>query len=201
MKEKWVRINTIEGYEDVREYYYLSNSDEDMVVNKNTGKVMKISPDKYGYRVITLQAQNNKHRRCRIHVLKAKAFIYSPNPLGANMVRHLNDIKIDNRLENLVFGTQSDNAQDSIRNGCFNYEAAAKNFAKYTAKNGTKNGAKNGKKRSKPVKCIETEIIYPSCIEAERQTGVSNGSISECCRGRRQTAGGFHWKYVDLISE
>ena len=201
MKEKWVRINTIEGYENVREYYYLSNSDEDMVVNRNTGKVMKISSDKYGYRVITLQAQNNKHRRCRIHVLKAKAFIHSPNPLGANMVRHLNDIKTDNRLENLVFGTQSDNAQDSIRNGCFNYEAAARSLVIAAAKGGTITGAKNGKITSKPVKCIETEIIYPSCIETERQTGVSNGNISNCCIGRRHTAGGFHWEYVDPIAE
>ena len=194
MKEKWIRINTIEGYEDVREWYWLSNSDEDKIINRNIGKVMKISPDKYGYRVVTLQAQNNKHRRCRIHVLKAKAFIYSPNPLGANMVRHLNDVKTDNRLENLAWGTLSDNVQDCIRNGHYNYTTSIKNFTKGR----TKGSVIGAKKTSKPVRCLETGIIYPNAYEASRQSGVSRCSISCCCHGQREhTAKGLHWEFVN----
>jgi hypothetical protein len=41
-------------------------------------------------------------------------FIGKPNGL---VVRHLNGISRDNRLENLAYGTQSDNEQDSIRHG------------------------------------------------------------------------------------
>ena len=209
MKEKFVQINKIQGYENIKDCYWISNSDEDKIFNENIGKMMKISLDDKGYKRVNLMTIDGKYRTCRVHVLKAKAFLFSPNPLNYNVVRHLNDIKTDNRLENLAWGTVSDNVQDSIRNGHYNYEAAArggkktgvKNFAKHTAKNGKINGAKNGKiaakKLSKPVRCLETGIVYPSCIEAERQTGIHNGNISSCCNGKLKRAGGFRWEFVD----
>ena len=57
----------------------------------------------------------------------------------------------------------------------------------------------NGKK-SKPVLQINkdtNEIIteYPSLREVERQTGFNNSSISQCCRGKYKTCGGFKWQY------
>ena len=51
----------------------------------------------------------------KIHVLIAKMFI--PNLNNYPLVRHLNDIKTDNRIENLAWGTSSDNMEDCIRNG------------------------------------------------------------------------------------
>lgn len=37
---------------------------------------------------------------------------------------------------------------------------------------------------------------YDSILEAERKTGIHNGSIASCCKGKRPTAGGYKWKYV-----
>ena len=200
-KEKWIRINTIEGYEDVKDYYYLSNSDEDKIINKDTGKTKKIGLNKDGYPKVGLMTIEGKVMNYNVHILKAKAFLYTPNPLTYSVIRHLNDIKTDNRLENLAFGTLSDNVQDCIRNGNYNYEASIKNFTKGYAKGGAITGAKNGrkgaKKTSKPVICIEIGIVYSSTKEAERQTGIHNGSIGHCCRGEYKTAGGFHWAYVN----
>ena len=34
MKEKWVRINTIEGYENIKDCYWISNADEDKIINR-----------------------------------------------------------------------------------------------------------------------------------------------------------------------
>ena len=209
MKEKWVQINKIQGFEDIREWYYLSNSDEDKIINKNTGKQLKGSFDNKGYKVIGLRTNQGKTKFYRIHVLKAKAFLYTPNPLNVNVVRHLDDCRTNNTLTNLTWGTFNDNMQDCIRNGHYNYEAAirglviggAKGRAKGHTKGSIRGGAIVAKKYSKPVRCIETNIIYPSCIEAERQTGVSNGNINKCCSGRRHTAGGFHWEFVNQISE
>lgn len=48
----------------------------------------------------------------------------------------------------------------------------------------------------KVVKCIETNIIYESLAEAERQTGVLGETISRCCRGKQKTASGFHWEFI-----
>ena len=48
---------------------------------------------------------------------------------------------------------------------------------------------------SKPIICIETNIIYPSIIDAERQTGISDSGIQAVCKKQRKTAGGYHWEY------
>ena len=197
MKEKWVRINTIEGYEDIKNCYWISNSDDDVIVNRNTGKKLKIILNSKGYKKIGLRTIHNKYKYCSIHVFKAKAFIHTVNPLGANVVRHLNDVKSDNRLKNLAWGTRSDNTRDSVRNGNHSYE----NLIKYGTKGAIKGGITSAKKTSKPVRCIETGIIYISACEAERRTGIPNSNINYCCRGRRHTAGGFHWEFVNLISE
>lgn len=47
------------------------------------------------------------------------------------------------------------------------------------------------------IMCIETKTIYQSIMDAERKTGVNRSSIIRCCKGRYNTAGGYHWKYVD----
>lgn len=51
-------------------------------------------------------------------------------------------------------------------------------------------------KLRKKVICLETKCIFNSLIEAARFANIkSTGKISECCRGTRKTAGGYHWKY------
>lgn len=196
MKEKWIQINKIQGYEDVRDCYWLSNSDEDKIINRSTGKRLKIGIN-HGYPVATLYIKDGRMRNYKIHILKAKAFLFGPNLLVYNVIRHLNDIKTDNRLENLFFGTQSQNVRDCVRNGNYNYEAAAKAAAKGSAKGYAKSCAIIIKKLSKPVKCIESGMIYPSASEASRQLGIPRINISANCRGIYETAGGFHWEFVD----
>lgn len=185
MKEKWVRINTIEGYEDVKDCYWISNADEDRIMNKNTGKILKIRPDRYGYLRVNLITKNGGKRDCYLHILKARAFIFGPNPLGANIVRHLNDVKCDNRLENLAWGTLSDNTKDSMRNGSYD-----KSLAK---------GVMIAKRSSKPVRCLETGAIFESINEAEHQMAIDKRNISKCCRGKRKTAGKYHWEFIEIL--
>ena len=55
---------------------------------------------------------------------------------------------------------------------------------------------KNHKDLSKKVLCVEAGEIFESISDAERKTGISKGNISQVCRGKRKTAGGFHWRYV-----
>lgn len=50
-----------------------------------------------------------------VHHLVLEAFV-GPKPEGLQ-ARHLNDVKTDNRLENLVWGTVKENSQDAVRNG------------------------------------------------------------------------------------
>lgn len=54
----------------------------------------------------------------------------------------------------------------------------------------------------KPVKCIETGIIY-NCVRDAADNLIENNIIAnpedirKVCLGQRITAGGFKWKYVN----
>lgn len=52
-------------------------------------------------------------------------------------------------------------------------------------------------KKCRRILCVETNTIYSSIAEIERQTGISHSCIIACCKGKHQTAGGFHWRYVN----
>ena len=63
--------------------------------------------------------------------------------------------------------------------------------------NGKKGSNITSKRYARPVVCIETGVVYPSIAEAVRQTGVKN--ISNCCHGRKKTAGGCTWKLQEEV--
>ena len=48
------------------------------------------------------------------------------------------------------------------------------------------------------VECVETGVVYKSFHETARKANVGIESINMCCTGyrNRQTAGGYHWRYV-----
>ena len=50
------------------------------------------------------------------------------------------------------------------------------------------------KKTSKPVVCVETGKMYFGLNEAERQTGILSTNIGQCVLGKRERAGGLHWR-------
>ena len=54
----------------------------------------------------------------------------------------------------------------------------------------------NRKDQSKKVLCVETGEIFESVREAERKTRISNSHISKVCKGKRNIAGGYHWKWL-----
>jgi hypothetical protein len=66
------------------------------------------------YWAVTLNSAG-KSTHAWVHRLLAQAFI--PNTEGLPVVRHLNDDGLDLRIENLAWGTQSDNLRDCVRNG------------------------------------------------------------------------------------
>lgn len=49
---------------------------------------------------------------------------------------------------------------------------------------------------SKKVLCIETNKIYPSSREIERQLRIPHYSINQVCNGKQKTAGKMHWRYI-----
>lgn len=53
----------------------------------------------------------------------------------------------------------------------------------------------------KPVVCIETKVVYKSATDAGRKLGISNNTISACCRGLNKLAGDYHWMFEENYSE
>lgn len=52
-------------------------------------------------------------------------------------------------------------------------------------------------KCKKPVRCIETGIVYKTIKDAGISIGYIDGcAISRCLRGKSKTSGGYHWEYV-----
>lgn len=50
----------------------------------------------------------------------------------------------------------------------------------------------------KKVLNIETNKIYESIVQASNETNISYGAIGNCCRGKSKTAGGYHWRFLDV---
>ena len=86
---------------------YFASRDGRVYSNK-WKRVLKPSLDSYGYEVVSVfNGGKETMKNVKVHRLVAMTFI--PNPHGFETIDHLNNIKIDNRVENLEWVTISEN--------------------------------------------------------------------------------------------
>jgi len=141
------------------------------VYSKKMGIFLRPILEPSGY--LCVQLYSGKSRKIfRIHKLMAITFL-DLDPNSNFVVNHINCKRNDNRLSNLEVCTKKENTAHSVKHGAM------------------------GKTR-KPVKRIggNSIKIYESIQEAGRKNGVNPSDISRVCKGKRQTCGGFIWKYV-----
>ena len=207
MSEVWKDVKGFEGLYQVSNFGRVKSLDKVIKnqYNINTGTFTneriihgKILTPHYsngtGYYQVTLSGQKHKTKQANIHKLVAEAFL--PNPDKLPVINHIDENKLNNNVNNLEWCTQKHNINHSNK-------LHPGRISEYNT---------NNPKRSYKVLCVETGKIYPSASEAARQTGLSQGTISNVCRGAKvkdsrgnyytvQTTGGYHWKYIKKESE
>lgn len=151
--------------------YLVSNEGNVMCLSRSKDKYVLMNGwvDYRGYRRVELNGEQHL-----IHRLVALHFI--PNPNNKETVNHKNENKLDNRVENLEWLTNTEN---------HNY--------------GTRN-ARVGKALEKPILRISKltgEILqrYP-CLKAAVAEGYDHSSVSRCANGKGlKSSGGFIWRW------
>ncbi len=179
MKEEWKEIPGYEGLYEASSLGRIRSMDKTIRTYNGgsytrPGALKTACINKSGYSRLNL-CKDGIVKPCLVHRLVAKTFI--PNELNLPEVNHINEDKLDNRIENLEWCSHQHNM----------------NWGHHNENVGRANG--------KPVVQFTIEGTkvkeYYSSHEASRMTGIIEQGINLCCLGRRQHAGGFRWKYAN----
>ena len=182
--ERWKSISDFPDY-DV--------SDQGRVRSKKYGKKRILKNRKTSGGHVSVQLFNDGVSEThRVHRLVAEEFI--PNPNNYPVVRHLNGIPDDNRVENLSWGTQKDNVHDSIIAGThkFNRRPMDRHVLEcYLEKHRT------------PIKATNVETgavrIYPSQLDASNDLGVDRSSMNRTLKRGYGQNKNWTFSYIEEI--
>lgn len=149
-----IKLNTIEGYEEFSNIYWVSRDGE--IYSERKGmkplKQRETKPtheSRNEYLEVCLMC-NGKKRYIKTHRIVAKAFI--PNPENKPQVNHIDENGLNNNVENLEWMTAQENSRYSNAKTtyCYNLEGLVK--------------------------------IY-DCLVDVTKDGFNQGHVASCCRG------------------
>lgn len=198
--EEW---KDIEGYEGL---YQVSNKGRvrslDRIITQKTrsgyyitkkyaGIVLKQTPDKDGYGLVSLSDNNRKQKQKRVHILVAQAFI--PNPDNKPQIDHIIPISEGgtNEASNLRWVTPKENTHNPI------------SFTKMCAwkRPSGKDHCFYGKKRPDHAKTMSIPIVeikedgtvveWSGTLECMRALGINSPRLNLAVNGKNRGRG--HW--------
>ena len=174
MEEIWKDVDGYNGRYQISNLGRFKSYAQD---NKN-GKIKTGNKTKKGYLTMLLyDGEGNKTWR-PVHRLVAEAFIGNPN--GLPQVNHKDEIKTNNRVDNLEWCT----GEYNVNYGTKSERTAKANRCCKTTSLKVYSIDKNGQVQH-----------YDSIGEAERQTGSSHCNIVRALKGRTSKCGGKTWHY------
>lgn len=182
MEEVWKDIKGYEGLYEVSNLGRVRRCDAE-IERKNRwngktnlvwkGHIVKTHTSRRsGYTSVGL-CKDGVHSVIRLHRVVAQAFLDNPDNLP--QINHKDGNKTNNAVSNLEWCTAS-----------------------YNQLHAYKTGLNHGWK-SKPVEQYTKDGVFikswPDAITAEKTLGIHN--ITACCRGVRNSAGGYSWRRPD----
>ena len=161
-----------EIWKDIKGYPNYQISNYGRVWSKSRQIYIKPHKNNSGYLQITITAINGKQKRKLIHRLVAIAFIDNPNDYPC--VNHKDENKENNMVTNLEWCSRSYN---------INYGSCREKISKGN---------------SKPIRCIETGIIYSNGIEAAKELDTTPDMVSKVLhnKSRCKTIHGYHLELI-----
>lgn len=166
--EEW---RDIEGYEGKYQISNLDNVKSLNYCNTKKAKNLKHIKDKDGYLLVCL-SKNGSKKLFKVHRLVAEAFLDNPNNFP--QVNHKNEVKTDNRVENLEWTTREKNINFGTR---------------------TERCKRKLSKKVRGTNIVSGEVIvFPSTVEAGKN-GFSQSAVCTSCKNKKPHKG-YIWKYV-----
>ena len=132
------KMNGYENYELFR---------DGSVYSHLTNRILKQNDNNDGYKYYIF-VNNKKNKVHKVHRLVAEYFI--PNPDNLPVVDHINQIKDDNRIENLRWVSHSDNTLNTTY-----YDKPLKNIIK--------------RKYGFQISFLRNKLLYSKCCKTEEQ--------------------------------
>ncbi len=139
-------------------------------VRRNGTKYLSGSINNRGYIRYDL-CLNGKRIAKSAHRLVADAFI--PNPEDKPFINHIDGDRTNNNVDNLEWATNQENLSHA-------YSTLGRRPC-----------------NMKQVVCLETKEVFESCESAAGAFGVTESIVNRVCNGKRKTAKGFHFEFLN----
>jgi len=140
------------------------------------GTTSKMSPAYHGYIPLSIVHDDGTTKYFLAHRIIADAFLPA-DPLRP-LVAHINHNRADNAVENLMRCDRNDIVRLGRRKCPIKIEEAQRRGV-YAMRDGF------------------PDAYYRSINDAAETTGIDASSITNACRGRLKTSGGFRWRYAE----
>lgn len=184
------RVRRIKGWETIGMYGQIIKRQSNGIIQGYKGKRQN------DYWRVQLR-KDGKTIKKTVHQLVYEAFV-GEIPDGMQ-VNHIDENKDNNRLDNLNLMTPKENSNWGTRTD----RIVSKNRGMKRSEEAKLNMSEAQKRREhKPIKPIiqyskEGEFIkeWEGGSIASKLLNINQGHISQCCKGKLKTAGGYIWRY------